>query len=161
MPVHHLSPVSISPSVQSHTHTLTHKIYQLVNYYEWWATAYLACPTPTLLCLLMQWQTVLPAMMYICYAFHPLLCSHVWEIWRQNPADACFMIVQALSNGQEYGLILSTFHKYIYNIVVYTQHVTIMGTFHKFIYNMYTCIYTPWCRCASFQGDAGLFFKCQ
>ena len=31
------------------------------------------------------------------------------------------MIVEAMNNSQEYGLVLSTIHKYIYNIEVFTK----------------------------------------
>ena len=118
IPVHHLSPMSTPLSL----HTLIHKKCQMVI-------------MTSRSELRLSWCAPLQSMLiYVCccsgskLAYQPQFCIYIslanlwsgmWGIWRWNTADACFMIVQALSNGQEYRLILSTSHQYVYNIDEY------------------------------------------
>ena len=130
MPVHHLStlstplPCTHTPTpTASHTRYISWLLQIMASEVSEGMRAFLAwCTLPLTLCLLLHAYS---SNKLACWPRFFLFWSGIWAIWRWHTANACFMIVHVSSNGHEYGLILSTFHKYIYYIVVYTKVDTI------------------------------------
>ena len=86
-PVHHLSPI--------YTHTLPAFLHpHPVSWYAPQVWVRICC------CSGHKWLAG-PDFVYCTICISTLLCG-IWGIWQQNTANACFMIVQAWSNGQEY-----------------------------------------------------------